>query len=373
MPRNQFKHRRLSPEAVLDIKVRRRVTNRNRPSLEDLADDYKVDLSTISRAARGILHARRVVRDHSALKARIARDKYIVQLVQKVKEVHGQTAEMAVDTARDVCRKLEGHANIKSGKWPSPGVRRVQQILHKAGMVYKAKPKTTVFSAADVEKRWDFVRRMKAELKALKNRVGRRKTPFLFMDETWVYVTSPGTRRKMWCRRGEEAFPFVATKCSPGMKVLVVVWMAHDYLHVDLIREGQRVTADVIHRLMQRHVPFMQEHNLSLYMDNAAPHRAKKVRAYLDRKGIRVVGTPVRSPDLNPVEEANHTIKLRVARKFPTVENLRATVVQVIDEMRKSHADMKAINNHVASFHKKVEAVWEKRGAPMKGRRLRAV
>lgn len=77
--------------------------------------------------------------------------------------------------------------------------------------------------------------------------------------------------------------------------------------------------------------------------DNAAIHRSRSTKAWLDDNGVKVLTWPARSPDLNPIENLWGWMTKRVfanGRQFETVKDLKSAVVEcwteVSDDFRKS-------------------------------------
>lgn len=75
----------------------------------------------------------------------------------------------------------------------------------------------------------------------------------------------------------------------------------------------------------------MDPRTLWLMDDNARPHRARVVTAYLEQEGIECMDWPARSPDLNPIEHVGDILQRRISvRNVPpkTREELANALVE---------------------------------------------
>ena len=74
--------------------------------------------------------------------------------------------------------------------------------------------------------------------------------------------------------------------------------------------------------------------------DNARPHVAKRTLAYLEKRGVRTVDWPARSPDLNPIENIWAILSTRVSDRLPTnATELENYTVQEWDRLEQSTVD----------------------------------
>jgi histone-lysine N-methyltransferase SETMAR len=128
-------------------------------------------------------------------------------------------------------------------------------------------------------------------------------------DEKWILYDN-SRRSGKWVQRGQA--PGMATKKDlHPKKVLVTVWWSvRGIVHVDYLRRGQTITADVyckeieeVHRkLLQTRAALVNRKGVLLLHDNARPHVAEITRAKLNELSWEVLPHPPYSPDISPCD-----------------------------------------------------------------------
>ena len=94
--------------------------------------------------------------------------------------------------------------------------------------------------------------------------------------------------------------------------------------------------------------------------DNAKPHRAKIVKEYKERVGMKCLDWPARSPDLNPIEHLWSHLKRQVAKQVTSHTKLSDLKHLLADEW--DHIDHERIVKLIESMPRRIQAVVERRG-----------
>lgn len=195
----------------------------------------------------------------------------------------------------------------------------------------------------------------------------RRMNPnrIVFTDEK-IFTTNDEGSRTQWVAQGMRPSPRLKMRWPPGR---VMVWAAigNNFRHLVFLpnnvgreREHFRLTARAyVRRCLSSIVPFLQTSGRTLQQDGAACHTAGSTLRYLEEKGIRVLQSPPRSPDLNVIETLWAIMAPRVTKLAPTNRvQLEAAIATVWEEL-----DTRTVNSLVGSFPKRCAEVIQKNGS----------
>lgn len=151
----------------------------------------------------------------------------------------------------------------------------------------------------------------------------------MFSDESKFQVFRVGTstvRRPSSSNRYEQRYTVPTVKHPQS----VMVWGAFSGKNgragLYFLPKNITMTGDLYIEVLNDHMATMFEvHKCSVFMHDSAPcHKAKKVTAWLQRKKIMVLEWPGNSPDLNPIENCWHQMKMLLSnRKTPNLEVLK--------------------------------------------------
>ena len=99
-------------------------------------------------------------------------------------------------------------------------------------------------------------------------------------------------------------------------------------------------------------------HEMNSFADNDPKHTSRVAKEYFNRRKIRVVVWPSMNPDLNPIENVWHRLKVRVqARNPPNVEVGWQYVLEEWEKIPKSYCQ-----KLVYSMPKRLEEVLKRFG-----------
>ena len=206
-------------------------------------------------------------------------------------------------------------------------VRRIQEILQKAGYPARKAARKPLLTPAMKEKR----------LKFAQDHLHWSEEDWLdvmFSDES-SFKLIRGTSKTV--RRGkgdrfDQRFT-VKTVKHPGS---VIVWAGFDGRHG---RAGMRFlpknvtmnTKEYLDTLEAHMLPWYQGRSNTKFLQDGAPcHKSKKSMTWLAENGVSVMDWPGNSPDLNPIENMWNLMKRRLEEKQVTsVEMLKEEIINI--------------------------------------------
>lgn len=138
-------------------------------------------------------------------------------------------------------------------------------------------------------------------------------------EQEWVY----GCPADKWK-------PEFVTTYKAGKQMRVMVWAAFwgkaertklYILERDFESKKHGYTANSYIDVLEARVLEHYHDDLVFMQDNAPIHTAKKVKEWFEQHGIRTTDWPPYSPDLNPIENAWHALKVLANKMFPDIMN----------------------------------------------------
>ena len=360
----RYKHRHFAAWEINEVKIMLKykdpVTGNFKFTQSAVAKHFKTSQATISRILND---DHRPVQPHRPPSAAVkARNEWLVAATKKIKEKHPTHHVKLYNTARDIAAALHNHANTKNGKWPPLVTRSVQRVLHAAGFTYKRKKTVVAYTQRHVDLRLAFA---KAQLPLV---IARSKLPsgytrfcWCFMDEAKFQLYGHCQVRYEWVAPGAKVGNQVVTRCAGRDKLNVFIFIAYQKLFVFV--NSTVITSQVYQQMVGKVKTFLRRHQLTLYADNASPHRSKCTQEWMEANGVNELKPPPLSPDLNPSEEVFAWLKRRVSNRFPRTT---AELKKFIEE-EGAAMPTETINNFVKSFETKVKRCFQQKGVPGNG------
>ena len=166
-------------------------------------------------------------------------------------------------------------------------------------------------------------------------------------DETYLYFSTPETKRQSMAWRKSGAKPPIKAKRERSTKrVMVTVFFDAQGIIYCHYLEGNRVTMnsdvycnviDDMRRAWRRKRRFVAGEVLRLHHDNAPCHTSAQTVAFLAQRGIKVAPHPPYSPDLAPCDFwLFPTLKTAMGgQRFSTLEEVKAFVTSFFRDLTK--------------------------------------
>lgn len=186
-------------------------------------------------------------------------------------------------------------------------------------------------------------------------------------DESRFLLHVTDGRMRVWRHRNTAFVPRNIHPTVPYGGGSVMVWgcLSHDCkLALVTVRgnlNGEQYMQDILRPVV---VPHFDHHPLAtrpLFMDdNARPHRARAVTAYLHNEAITTLQWPAMSPDLNPLEHIWDFLGRRMRLRQPPVQNLFQLEAALHDEWQRLPRDR--IRRFTSGMRRRVQAVIQARG-----------
>lgn len=188
----------------------------------------------------------------------------------------------------------------------------------------------------------------------------------LFSDESRFCLTGSDRRVRVWRRQGERYAEACIAEQLPFGGGSVMAWGGisfHARTELVFVENGTLNAHRYLTEILEEHVvPFMGflgEDGIFMH-DNARPHTARFVTAFLDEVQITRFNWPARSPDLNPIEHVWDEMGRRLRRHVPPPQNSRDLRNILVQEW--NNIPQEVIQNLIQSMTRRLQAVITARG-----------
>jgi len=187
----------------------------------------------------------------------------------------------------------------------------------------------------------------------------------LFTDESRFRLSHSDGRVRVYRRPGERYSDAAVVEHDRWGGPSVMVWAGiafncrTELVVLDGNLTGQRYRDEVLDAVT---IPFMRRHQHLAYLqqDNARPHVARIVQAYLQTQQVQTLPWPAFSPDLSPIEHAWDELERRVQNRPRQAQNARQLTAALVEEWRAIPAD--CLQMLVRSMRSRITACIQARG-----------
>lgn len=188
----------------------------------------------------------------------------------------------------------------------------------------------------------------------------------LFTDESRFHVSTCDRRVRVWRRAGERYAECNIVEYDRYGGGSVMVWGGicldgrTDLLVIDRgALTAVRYRDEVLHPVVRPFAGALGP-DFVLMQDNARPHTARVVQAYLDQEGINTMEWPARSPDLNPIEHLWDLLQRRVSGRQNPPQTVQALTVALREEWNAVNQD--SIRRLIRSMPRRCRECIQSRG-----------
>ena len=184
----------------------------------------------------------------------------------------------------------------------------------------------------------------------------------LFTDESRFSLVNDDQTRRVWRRRGENAYEdrfLNRRELFGGGGILVWGGITHDAKTELMIIQGNlngmRYTNEILDGPVRLFAGAMGQNDMIFVDDNARPHRNHIANQYVDENSINRMEWPAKSPDLNPIENVWGLMKRRISRRLTNEHTLNDLRAMVLEEWER--IPLQTIRRCISSMRRRAEAV----------------
>lgn len=195
----------------------------------------------------------------------------------------------------------------------------------------------------------------------------------LFSDETRICLYGSDRRARVYRRQGErfakccimEQVAFGGGSCMFWRGISLHAKTELAYIPTGNLGglTAQRYIDEVLDEHVVPYAGFIGD-NFLLMQDNARPHTAEIVQNYLNEVGVRTMGWPAKSPDMNPIEHMWDELKKRIRSRVHAPTTLRELTTAAQEEWDNIPQDV--VEGLIRSMPNRMLSVIQARGGHTK-------
>lgn len=188
----------------------------------------------------------------------------------------------------------------------------------------------------------------------------------VFSDEKKFNLDGPDGYKYYWHDIRHEDKSFLSRNFGGGS---CMVWAAFSACGTSsIVFVTNRLNSQIYQDMLEEHlIPIgasLGGPEWIFQQDNASCHASRSTKLWAEEKGIRILGWPSRSPDLNPIENLWGILARAVYSKntqFNTVEELKSKIIRCWSEI-----DKKVLNTLVSSMPNRIFELIRSNGGKIK-------
>jgi transposase len=195
----------------------------------------------------------------------------------------------------------------------------------------------------------------------------------LWTDECSIEIRGSGSKRTLvWRTSGERLDPDCLMPSFKSGRVSIMFWgcyIGHKLGPLVVFPEGSINSERYCEVLTEYLLPFLRERRRGtlLMADNAPIHTSQYTCSWMDNHGVKSMEWPAQSPDLNPLENIWHELKVAVQKRIEGITGSigREEFIAIVQEEWEKIGKKKSLENLIKSMPERMRLVIEAEGMPI--------